>query len=293
MASSGHVQRLPVLHTLQARHQDQRAHFLTKHSRRQLASPDFAGRTEPGRARGHTAHGPSRMGCVRRSSALPPARVSSPLAHPALHPPSWEAPLRPQTHSHTPRPSCSSLRQHLPGVRQVLSSGRSSAQGASSPSLRGNILSPTAHRLGTLRQPRALSSRLPGNSSNNNSGSGSSGSQGIKAPGTSTTELPAAQPKQAGPSAPQQSRPLGLKEYHYATFFTILLAGVGFLAVLLYLQAGIEIQQAVGKVLKRLLKTVALRQVRCFPALRQQLSPGAQQVLSCSLGCRSWASWQP
>ena len=64
------------------------------------------------------------------------------------------------------------------------------------------------------------------------------------------------------PPLSDQTTPLGLKRYHYATFFSILVAGIAFLAVLLYLQADIEIQQACYKVVRRLLKTVALRQVR-------------------------------
>ena len=120
-------------------------------------------------------------------------------------------------------------------------------------------------RLRTLQQASSYSAKLPGANSTPNGSSTSSGQQSGKgsSPSTSTTELPQPRPDQPGPSRAQQAaaRPLGLKEYHYATFFIILLAGVGFLAVLLYLQAGIEIQQAVGKVLKRLLKTVALRQV--------------------------------
>ena len=82
---------------------------------------------------------------------------------------------------------------------------------------------------------------------------------------------------------PQQppAQGLGLRKYHYATFFSILVAGLLCLAVLLYLQADIQIQQACFKVLRRLLKTVALRQVSACPrselttaALILKLSPG-------------------
>ena len=66
-------------------------------------------------------------------------------------------------------------------------------------------------------------------------------------------------PKVPPPPPPRQG--LGLRQYHYATFFSILVTGIAFLAILLYLQADIQIQQACFKVLRRLFKTVALRQV--------------------------------
>lgn len=53
----------------------------------------------------------------------------------------------------------------------------------------------------------------------------------------------------------------GLKPVHLATFFIILGTGLMFLAVLLWFTADIRFQQACTKVLRRLLKTVALRQV--------------------------------
>lgn len=53
----------------------------------------------------------------------------------------------------------------------------------------------------------------------------------------------------------------GLKPFHLAVFFIVLSAGLWFLAVLLYFTADIKLQQACLKVLRRLLKTVALRQV--------------------------------
>ena len=84
-----------------------------------------------------------------------------------------------------------------------------------------------------------------------------SGSSSDKSKGKSSSD-----PKTASGS-PQQppAAGLGLKQYHYATFFSILVAGILFLAVLLYLQADIQIQQACFKVVRRLFKTVALRQV--------------------------------
>ena len=53
----------------------------------------------------------------------------------------------------------------------------------------------------------------------------------------------------------------GLKPFHLAAFFIVLSAGLWFLAVLLYFTADIKLQQACLKVVRRLLKTVALRQV--------------------------------
>lgn len=49
--------------------------------------------------------------------------------------------------------------------------------------------------------------------------------------------------------------------YHYAMFFALLGGGLLFLALLLYFTGDIEFQRAVGKVVKRLLKTGALRQL--------------------------------
>ena len=53
----------------------------------------------------------------------------------------------------------------------------------------------------------------------------------------------------------------GLKPVHLATFFIILGTGLMFLAVLLWFTADIQFQQACTKVIRRLFKTVALRQV--------------------------------
>ena len=125
--------------------------------------------------------------------------------------------------------------------------------------LRTRHCSSAARRHLHSSQPHAFSAKPAGGGGGGNTGGNNGQHQTTKGP-TSTTELP---PPSRPERPAEQSKPLGLKEYHYATFFTILLAGVGFLAVLLYLQAGIEIQQAVGKVFKRLLKTVALRQVSC------------------------------
>lgn len=54
---------------------------------------------------------------------------------------------------------------------------------------------------------------------------------------------------------------LQITAYHYAMFFALLGGGLLFLALLLYFTGDIEFQRAVGKVLKRLLKTGALRQL--------------------------------
>lgn len=53
----------------------------------------------------------------------------------------------------------------------------------------------------------------------------------------------------------------GLRPVHLATFFIILGTGLMFLAVLLWFTADIRFQQAIVKVVRRLFKTVALRQV--------------------------------
>lgn len=53
----------------------------------------------------------------------------------------------------------------------------------------------------------------------------------------------------------------GLKPFHVATFAVILASGLAFLAGLLYFTADMQFQRALLKVIKRLLKTVALRQV--------------------------------
>ena len=53
----------------------------------------------------------------------------------------------------------------------------------------------------------------------------------------------------------------GLKPFHVATFAVILASGLAFLAALLYFTADMQFQRAFIKVVKRLLKTVALRQV--------------------------------
>ena len=53
----------------------------------------------------------------------------------------------------------------------------------------------------------------------------------------------------------------GLKPFHVAAFAAILTSGLAFLAVLLYITADMQFQRACLKVIKRLLKTVAIRQV--------------------------------
>ena len=53
----------------------------------------------------------------------------------------------------------------------------------------------------------------------------------------------------------------GLKPFHVAAFAAILTSGLAFLAVLMYITADMQFQRACLKVIKRLLKTVALRQV--------------------------------
>lgn len=67
-------------------------------------------------------------------------------------------------------------------------------------------------------------------------------------------------PQSTPPVEPQGSL-TGLKPFHVAAFAAILASGLAFLAVLLYITADIQFQRACVKVLKRLLKTVAIRQV--------------------------------
>ena len=92
--------------------------------------------------------------------------------------------------------------------------------------------------------------------------------RGARAPPPSATSssAPASQPSSGNDTVPTLSQPPppapGLKPFHLAAFFVVLGAGLTFLAVLLYITAGIDFDLAREKVLKRLLKTVALRQVR-------------------------------
>ena len=65
----------------------------------------------------------------------------------------------------------------------------------------------------------------------------------------------------SGQQAEQLSSLTGLKPFHVAAFAAILAFGLAFLAVLLYITADMQFQRACIKVVKRLLKTVALRQV--------------------------------
>ncbi|PSC71042.1 small conductance mechanosensitive ion channel family isoform B [Micractinium conductrix] len=69
------------------------------------------------------------------------------------------------------------------------------------------------------------------------------------------------QQQQPGGPEPPAVPELQITAYHYAMFFALLGGGLLFLALLLYFTGDIEFQRAVGKVLKRLLKTGALRQL--------------------------------
>ncbi|EFN53399.1 hypothetical protein CHLNCDRAFT_137199 [Chlorella variabilis] len=70
-----------------------------------------------------------------------------------------------------------------------------------------------------------------------------------------------AEPPQPPPPPPPSVPELQITAYHYAMFFALLGGGLLFLALLLYFTGDIEFQRAVGKVVKRLLKTGALRQL--------------------------------
>ena len=67
--------------------------------------------------------------------------------------------------------------------------------------------------------------------------------------------------QQPSSAVEQQGSLTGLKAFHVAAFAAILASGLAFLAVLLYITADIQFQRACLKVVKRLLKTVAIRQV--------------------------------
>jgi hypothetical protein len=98
------------------------------------------------------------------------------------------------------------------------------------------------------------------------------------APAPSAPAYPPGPPMGAPPPGP------GLKPFHLAAFAAVLGAGLAFLAALLYFTAGIDFGLAREKVVKRLLKTVALRQVRrggdgavgwCAGAPGRRLAPPA------------------
>jgi len=61
-------------------------------------------------------------------------------------------------------------------------------------------------------------------------------------------------------------------------FFMVLGAGVIFLSVLLYFTADIQFQRACIKVIRRLLKTVALRQARPSSQYRSELAQHMQCI---------------
>ena len=79
-------------------------------------------------------------------------------------------------------------------------------------------------------------------------------------PGTETRERPRLS-RVEELAATEVGPGTGLSPFHLAAFFIVLGAGLWFLAVLLYFTADIQLQQACLKVVRRLLKTVALRQV--------------------------------
>jgi len=94
-------------------------------------------------------------------------------------------------------------------------------------------------------------------------GNGGSGSPN-NAPSTSQPADAATTPSTPADQASSQgfsSSPGGLRAFHVIAFLAILASGLTFLVLLLYFTAGIKFDLARDKVLKRLLKTVALRQV--------------------------------
>ena len=92
-------------------------------------------------------------------------------------------------------------------------------------------------------------------------GSGTTPSPSSSSAPTTTTGDAKTQPP---PPSPPPQLSAGLKPFHLAAFVAVLGAGLAFLAVLLYFTAGIQFTLARDKVVRRLLKTVALRQVKGF-----------------------------
>ena len=86
---------------------------------------------------------------------------------------------------------------------------------------------------------------------------------GDKAASSSKKNTDAATPRDAPASTSYEGdqQLTGLKPFHVAAFAAILTSGLAFLAVLMYITADMQFQRACLKVIKRLLKTVALRQV--------------------------------
>ena len=88
---------------------------------------------------------------------------------------------------------------------------------------------------------------------------GTSGKKGTET--TTPRDAPASTSYEATYQQGDQQALTGLKPFHVAAFAAILTSGLAFLAVLLYITADMQFQRACLKVIKRLLKTVALRQV--------------------------------
>lgn len=91
-------------------------------------------------------------------------------------------------------------------------------------------------------------------------GSGTTPSSATSASSSSAPTTTATSDAKTQPPPPPPQLSAGLKPFHLAAFVAVLGAGLAFLAVLLYFTAGIQFNLARDKVVKRLLKTVALRQ---------------------------------
>lgn len=102
-----------------------------------------------------------------------------------------------------------------------------------------------------------------GGGSGNANASSSSATEKQQQPDGSSASDPAPSTSAASPSSREgfSSSPGGLRPFHVIAFLAVLAAGLAFLAVLLYFTAGIKFDLARDKVVRRLLKTVALRQV--------------------------------
>ncbi|KAL6767682.1 hypothetical protein ACKKBF_B36230 [Auxenochlorella protothecoides x Auxenochlorella symbiontica] len=106
-----------------------------------------------------------------------------------------------------------------------------------------------------LREPARFCPRANSSSTPSPGGYGGPGSRWV-------TTTPPEPPPKPPTEVPAASTPFELRPYHYATFLCLLVGGLLFLTVLLYATSdGLGFRGATVKVIKRFLKTVALRQV--------------------------------
>ena len=103
----------------------------------------------------------------------------------------------------------------------------------------------------------------------------SSSSAGLPEGANPATPTPAQKPPEPQAVVPQ----LSLTAYHYLTFAVMLIGGLLFLALLLYFTGDMQFTRAGVKVVKRLLKTVALRQVLGILAAMAFVRYGLEPVI--------------